>query len=405
MRKTQKKDYRFTLIILISFLGAFLLGTISYFYSNNYSGSGSMSGISGKSEADIALMAQEECNNSPDKNHCYPQFFYDLTKKTEHKRASLALIHLQKLNPQDTRGCHFIAHKISQAEVEKNPKNWENVLREVSPSLCTGGFLHGVLEVHAGYDPEFEINNETVTEICRNMIGLKSRFGERSCYHSMGHLLLMQKEGEIDPAVNQCDTIKYPNARYECLSGAFMETITQENLLAHGYVAKRDPWDREKALITEKLCSIYSGMAAKACWKEISFLYFAIHVSDPIGLYNECQTAPNQEMRDECFIYGAGNVVHTTRFDQKNLVKVCHQFPIENPLFRPCMTQIIGSLLTGSTDNLDKVLDLCDQTYDSFKQMCYPMILGVLQRNNESKSILEKACGNIPKDIRNQFCA
>lgn len=403
MKKLFKKESRFKLVLLIYFICAILVGGGASAILHAVSSYATTPKITKDSIEAIAVRAEENCSES-DKNQCYPQYFYELTKKNDIKLSIPVLSHLQKIDPQNSRGCHFIAHRMSQAEVEKNPQKWEKVLTEMSPSLCSGGFLHGVLEVHAGNDPDFEINNETVVNICGKMVGIKSKFGERSCFHSMGHLLLIQKSGEIEEAVSQCNTIAWVNARYECLSGAFMETITQENLLAHGYIKEKDNWDRNKAVATESLCGRYSGLPAKACWKEISFIYFAIHNSDPVGLYNECQAAPTQEMRNECFIYGAGNVVNTIRFNDDNLVNVCHQMLVDDPLFNSCMYQIIGSMLTTTTDNIDRALGLCGNAYENYKQKCYSLILGVLTRNNEDEKFIKNTCSSFPNYIKNNLC-
>jgi hypothetical protein len=404
MVRTYKQNPLFYLKILVVFIVAISLGMGAQVLFANNSSENNVPNIKKDNIEAIALRAEANCSNS-DKNQCYPQFFYELTQKNNIKLSMPVLFQLQKIDPQNSRGCHFIAHRMSQAEVEKNPKDWEKVIKEVSPSLCTGGFLHGVLEVHAGNDKSFEINNQTVMNICQNMIGSKNKFGERSCFHSMGHLLLMQKEGKIDEAVNQCNTIEFMNAKYECLSGAFMETITQENLLAHGFVTKKDAWDRDKATETESLCRKYTDLPAKACWKEISFIYFAIHKSDPAGLYKECQAAPTKDMQDECFIYGAGNVVNTIRFEDRNLVNTCHQLPIDNPLFNRCMSQIIGAMLTTTTDNLDRVLGLCSDSNPGYRVSCYSTLIGILERNNESKTLIRNACRDIPSDVKLQSCA
>ena len=220
-----------------------------------------------------SLEINNKCKDSIDKDHCYGEFFYIFTHKYNLADSVAILQNLQKINPEGTRGCHFMAHKISQAEVEKDPKQWLNIIKKVSPSMCTGGFLHGVLEAHVGDDPSFEINSTSVNYICENVLSYSS-FAQRSCAHNFGHLMLIQTNGSIPKAVDQCGKLNKLSFKYECLSGTFMENITMENLVAHAIEPKRLPWTEKRAGEIEILCSQYSDLQAKACWKELSYIYF-----------------------------------------------------------------------------------------------------------------------------------
>lgn len=345
------------------------------------------------------------CKSSSEKDQCFGSAFYKITKKSDSTFAIEVLKHLQKIDPQNANGCHFMAHKISQAEVEKNPKMWNKIIQDVSPSLCTGGFLHGVIEAHMATDSSFAINEQSFKSVCDSVYEKhRTWFAWRGCVHNMGHLMLVEQQGNIERAINACDKITHDGIRYECFSGTFMEKITSENLVAHGLLDNIPSWDMRLEKEMEDLCSKYSGTQARACWKVISYVYFATSSHNPTGLFGKCQRAPEKNMRDECFIYGAGNLVATTRFDQSNLKLVCHQFPRENPLFEPCMEQIIGSLLTSTTDNLDNTTKLCSNSYENYKQACYDFIINVLKRNKAPQSVAADACKSIPKNMQKKAC-
>lgn len=394
------KKLSFGVGLTILFLGSIFLG-------KNIAAS-TYEKIAPEPKLSVEMSAQridEECKGRIDNDQCFANAFYKLSQKNDSNFAVKTLLHLQEIDPQNTRGCHFTAHKISQAETEKDPNKWEEVIKKVSPTMCTGGFLHGVLESHVATDPDFTINENSITHICTDILnGTENRFAERSCAHNLGHLMIVQEEGKLQKAVEQCNKLKSDNFRYECLSGSFMETLTAENLMAHELIKVKPRWNIDLARSTEEVCSKYDGLAAQACWKEISYVYFAIRNSEPLGLYAECQRAPTKEMADGCYIYGAGNMVTGSNFKQENLITLCHQFAETDPMFPRCMDQTIGSMLTSTSSNLDKALTICSGTYENFRNGCYRRIKYFLGLTKVPQKVISNACSKFPQDIKSQIC-
>ena len=387
---TKHKLY-INIILLLLFLGALWVGRYS---ALNYSKKTTI-------EPEKILIDAKEINKKCDKktNHdeCFAREFYILAKKTNATYAISILTKLQELNPKNTRGCHVIAHKISQAQTEKDPQNWENTLKKVPTSMCTGGFMHGVLETHISTNPEFKINEKSITHICRGILKDASGgiFVERSCSHNLGHLLLVQNDNNLKQTIDTCNRIEDREFHYQCLSGSFMERLTADNLIAHDIITSKPQWNRALAQETEKICSTYIGQAERACWNELSYVYISLSNYEPHGLYSECQRAPSQERREDCYIYGAGNLVNTGRIKPENLTKICHFFSENNPAFNYCMVQTLSSLLLSTTDNLDKTINICEYTYDSYRHACYSQIIETLTDNGAATSILQKACSRI----------
>lgn len=348
----------------------------------------------------------EKCRRATEHEQCFAKAFYVLTQKHDPQYSVETLLSLQKIAPKYTRGCHFIAHKISQAQTEKNPELWEDVIKSVPPTLCTGGFLHGVLEAHLATDPEFKIDEKSITHICRNVLkeNTKNWFIENSCSHNLGHLMIIQEEGQLTKAVEKCEKIIDPTFHYECLSGTFMERLTAENLLAHKLIKTKPRWNVQMARDTEKVCAKFSGLAEKACWKELSYVYSSMHSHEPRALYKECQRAPAQDIRDECYIYGAGNMVSAGRFKPENLMSLCHDFVESGDMFKRCMQHTVGALLASTTDNLDRTLSICERTYQSYQTKCYSQIIYALAHNNAPQHLLRKTCAQMTREIRKQVC-
>ncbi len=401
-----KKSRNKHLSKLTTFIGITILFILSVFIGTNIKTlSQNISAKPVLSRLQEAEKIDDKCKLSGDLDHCYGNAFSQIAKKKGSDHAIKVLSSLQQVNPQNASGCHFIAHKISQAEVEKNPDKWMEIIGRVSPSNCTGGYLHGVLEAHMATDPSLTINEEAFKTVCDEVYAThKTWFAWRGCVHNMGHLMLVEQEGDIQTAVTSCNKISNEGMRFECLSGAFMERVTGENLVAHGLLNRTPSWDEPLAKSTEELCDKYSGMQARTCWKVISYVYFATSNHDPIGLHNKCQRAPTEQMQAECFIYGAGNMVVTTRFKPENLRTVCHQFPSGNQLFAPCMSQIIGSLLTSTTDNLDKTQELCSKTYESYRKSCFQKMISILAQNKVPINVIKNACSLVPNDMKPDSC-
>lgn len=335
---------------------------------------------------------------------CLNDQFYQLSKQTNLANATKVLFSLQKLNPEASTGCHLIAHRITQAETEKNPKAWKDILKKVSPSICTGGFLHGVLEVHERTDPGFNINDKTVSAICKELLS-DTATGERSCYHNMGHLMLIQTHADIDESVNECSKLSDSNASYECLSGAFMENLTSENLVAHGFLKTRVPWNNERAKQVEELCNKYQNTSAtKACWKELSYIFTTIHKQDPKELYKECQNAPEKSMSDECYVYGVGNIVNMPRIIKSDLINLCKPVQGDKKVFDYCMRQVVWTLVTSNTENTDRALNLCDVSPSGYKISCVHNIITYLQINKVKGTIIAQACDKISPFAKPKSC-
>lgn len=376
----------------------FLLLGFLYFKTQLFKSSPS----DGKIKAE-AIKINNECKKLTTIKSCYNEKFYKLSKNTDLDYSIEVLNTLQKINPQASTGCHLIAHRITQAETEKNPESWKEILQKVSPATCTGGFLHGVLEVHAQNDPKFTINNSTVDSICKDL--LSGTFtGERSCYHNMGHLMLIQTDADLNISIDNCQKLTGSLPSYECLSGAFMENLTAENLVAHGYLKERIPWTEERATEIEALCNTYEGQAAKACWKELSYIYTSIYKQDPKKLLDACNKAPEKTSRDECYVYGVGNIVNMPRVMNGNIINLCSGVKDDKSVFDYCMRQVVWTLVTSNTNNIDRAIKLCAAAPEKYKAECFYNIVDYLQMNKVDKSIINSTCDKITPSKRPDSC-
>lgn len=326
--------------------------------------------ISREPKLDAQTQAEQisaSCRSDKDPEKCYGTAFAALTAQENADFSVATLKIVQDLDPQNTLGCHLIAHYIASAETRKHPDAWLDILNSENPYLCTGGFLHGVLEAHTGTDTSFRITGETFPLICNQFDA--SNYGRISCYHALGHLLLAQEEGSIEQAISICGAAENQTVQYHCLSGVFMENITRLNLESHG-IAKRIPWDISHTAAMEKFCRTFTGNESRACWQELSYMFIAVSHTDPKGVYDLCRRAPNKDEADNCFIYGAGNMVVFRTFDPSLLSSVCEAYTGDHELFRRCTLQLIGSMTASSPKLVPRAKALCETTPEWFRISC-----------------------------------
>lgn len=346
---------------------------------------------------DQANLIFDTCKGLSYKEECYADEFGKLTKKTNMDFAKQTLLSLQDIDPVNSIGCHLIAHTIAISQVEKAPGAWMDLLRNQDFNFCTGGFLHGILEAHNRTDSNFRLTAKEFNLICSQV--KDKGVGMLSCNHNLGHILLAQEGGNIDRGIAVCDKIPNYSESFECLSGLFMENLTRLNLVVHG-IAERIPWDEENTREIEKLCLRYRGDTGRACWKEISYMYITINNADPVGLFNSCKRAPSKEMQDQCYIYGAGNMVVFSTFDEANLNEVCKVYKNGDPLYKTCIFQIIGSQMASSHMLSANVTNICDSTFELFKKDCFDYFSRTLSRSVINVKDKINICKNLPDDFR-----
>ncbi|MBI4084512.1 MAG: hypothetical protein HY431_01260 [Candidatus Levybacteria bacterium] len=381
--------------VLTVFLSALVLVlTIIYLYSFQLVKSSQKEkplGISSEVERFYAA-----CGRYSRKEQCYADGFYTLSQKTDLTFAKKVLVALQKKDPRGARGCHLISHKIAYAQMEKDPSKWKDLLSQQDPNFCTGGFMHGILEKHMQVDQKFALTADQFPVIC----SIVKEQGVLSCNHILGHLLLVETGGDIDYALSVCKNVVDNAARYECMSGVFMENLTRLNLIDHK-LAKPLPWNVENTKKIEALCLQHSGEQAEACWKEISYMYISMSNEDPAGLYEKCYGLSQKNFREACYIYGAGNMVVFSDFKASDLPRVCEPF-IEKDwgMYDKCLGQITGSMMASSPEFRDNVISVCASAARGSNSYCFRQIAYRLKRANLPDKQKRDYCQNAPVDYK-----
>jgi hypothetical protein len=201
------------------------------------------------------------------------------------------------------RGCHFKAHLTASVEMSTHPHDMSKVLSELPLDDCTGGYIMGVIEGYKKQNKNVKIDLQAAQSICREVKNsTKNEDSEEICMHTIGHLILVQKNGSVPEALAFCDTLN-SDFKYECYSGVFMENLYHHNMQNNEMSFKTD--DKIYA-VQQKLCHDQVGVVAMACWRELSHMIVVRENSNIIKVDEECEKAQDTFSREACTVHAKG---------------------------------------------------------------------------------------------------
>ena len=339
----------------------------------------------------------KNCRNNFKWMTCYIDKFTMLVRRHGFDDSVEILAKVQDIDER-TRACHLIAHKIVLSAVGKDAEKWEEILDKVDIHKCGYGFVHGILESRSQFDTSFVLSPSTIHNFCDDIESRKPGFGiYNSCMHIVGHVLLVEKDGNVDAAAETCGELR-EQGQVACFAGLFMENFTRENLELHG-IATRVPWDEELRNTQEKLCKSYSGYAGLGCWIEISYLYNALHPYNPQMLFRDCGRAPTIEYQDACYLHGVKTLlIFREPASNAYMISLCEPYR-NTSSYENCTYKVANGLIRTSTKLTDKALHYCNLLEDSRKKNCYANIGNVL-KTIVSKEEQKTLCTSTPTMYR-----
>ncbi len=300
---------------------------------------------------------------------CYQS---ELTKIAKSRGVKYVIETLKLLHTQApvTRSCHAMSHKISW-EAVPDKFDWKTLTEGIDPNICSGGFIHGMLEGAASQDANFELNEESFSKICNSY---QDEYNQGSCIHVLGHFLMVESEGKLNKPVEICNNLKLTNSS-ECFAGVFMEHFSQQNLILHGLVQTKPTWDQDFAQKMAELCNTYPNQSGKSCWEQMGPLLGFIYDKNPQVVYNDCQKAPTPEHAAGCYRSAAIMIVlNTDNTDYINTVCDPYKSVKER---EKCAQNSVTNLLRESSQNLSKARDFCNHSEAVDRNYC----LGLINEN------------------------
>ncbi len=355
--------------------------------------------LSDKAEAMAKTVGEyclENANLSKGKENCYSEEFKKIAEKNGPEFSFQVLNSLQRTD-RDAIGCHLISHGIGWGSFKREPNNWRTLVQNM-PTICNYGAIHGVLESYILSLPEKSLSRETIPTIC-------GETPRADCNHIVGHLLLVQTEAKVDPALDLCEVFKNnPRQNEFCISGVFMEFQTALNLIDHDLVPRS--WLNWPARLDEleKMCRSYQGKQAEGCWEEIVHVALAKFNNDPKKIFDLCSSAQVPEGAKKCKRHSLGIMGASKNFYLPDLKSICMIPQKNDPGFEgECYPNMVASALSTIPTMVPDAVDFCNSLEDKFQKSCFSMI-GMMSHSNPGiKEALPLACKEAPENMRN-FC-
>lgn len=321
------------------------------------------------SEQKAALQMKNACAGKLD---CYKEEFRKLAEVKSFEETQGTLLALQKIDLATAGDCHIIAHVIARVETDKDFSKWKELLNDQDPQLCSGGFIHGIVEEYMHKVSKGQIDNKLISEVCG---AVRAVLGEWNCLHILGHLILLQETDNVPAALAICDTVPVKREAYYCYIGVFMEHNTKLNLINHGII-KTYKLTEKDAIDTEKLCmGLQAEESAVACWSEMSRVYLTIFHNDAQKAINACDKAPRDIYRQNCKKFISAFWLFTGNDRVANMKKACSYFKELDIEWKNCISVTTSVLIDSSIEYAPDVIKYCGDINYQFRESCF-MVVG-----------------------------
>lgn len=312
-----------------------------------------------------AMMIGAKCSSE---RTCYEEKFKVLARTKGLIFAEQTLYKLWDPEPT-TRRCHLLAHIISKEALRKNPEKWEEYFTTVDYDTCAAGFMHGLMESYLSNNPNLELTPEVANELCSR----GEQYRKNNCFHGIGHLLMLYSDGNIDPALDNCENMGLKEELGQrCYTGVFMEDSFPISLVEHGIRTKLpERHNPEFVKKQEMRCRRFENPQSVACWIDMAENFVAFH-NDPQKVYNACFKAPGQLEKQECFLRAAGIFAIQPDYSSPDkLASVCRPYVKDPELYKKCIGRMISSLLYYSLKFIDRGNSLCSSIEEWHHQDCF----------------------------------
>lgn len=340
-----------------------------------------------------ALAACGNQSGQANKESCYSNFFMQVAEEHDAVFAFRTLNELQRVDP-DAIGCHFIGHGIGYGTYKKNPANWQNDFREISQE-CTYGAMHGVLELAISDLPD-GLTRELLPTICGDT-------PRGDCNHIIGHLTLLEAEGDISEALTYCDVLTDGLQREFCESGVFMEHMTAFNLISHGLADESYLDWAGRVDGVRDLCNTFGGSNGVQCWKEIAHMVVVSEAGNAQKVFDYCNTAPTSASRFECRNHSIGILAAGLNFDYRKTPRICDAKQNELWFKEICYVGIVTSALSTLPDSVPDAIKYCENLDGEYRSACFSGIGNIIGFNTfYDFDNPEELCESAPDEYRHQ---
>ncbi|HUQ85823.1 MAG TPA: hypothetical protein VM077_05860 [Candidatus Limnocylindrales bacterium] len=237
------------------------------------------------------IKIQKECSQD---QICFTKQIQNLVHAQGYKHASLVLSDLVSNQDPKLKDCHLMAHGIGRGIFEANKNDWRTIIGDVD-FMCNYGIPHGIIESYLLSLKEGSISDTSILKgVCPKDVHL-------SCYHVIGHILVLDNAGNVDNALDKCDIFQTSQVE-NCYDGAFMENTYNSLSLEHGLIEKKyiKPFSvRIPELV--QFCNKF-GITTRnvICFREIARAGLIANKYNLESALRVCDQALKPEAKEEC---------------------------------------------------------------------------------------------------------
>ena len=332
--------------------------------------------------SEVSKMAGEifsECKKSNSWHECY-KVELSKTTKTYGLKTGTEILNLVQAQDPNSRNCHVISHFMSREAIKRNPNNLDQLLDELDVNACGSGFLHGVLEAYVGMHPALKIE-DFANEVCNR----GTEYKKRMCAHFIGHVFLLNTEGDLQLAVGLCHKLQ-DAWLFDCLDGAFMEDHQKLALVEHE-VAKQPVLNDEYIKQMENTCAKFKQRAElMACWTEMAEMYAHTYGYDAEIIYKNCLRA--KDLQDQRACYGKGVVVMAIYMgfeSEQKIQSLCKHYKTSPQDEQWCVSSVLSALIYYSPKFVDRGITACGLVSPDLQAWCFEKL------KNELKTVMPDA--------------
>lgn len=311
------------------------------------------------------------------KERCLISEFDKVSKKYDLKTSAEILKKLKSID-SDANYCHNIAHRIVRNEVNKDPKNWTNLLKDMDVASCSEGYFHGLIEGYMGVDPEFTLTPSTMSDLCKKVEQQVPQEFQgaafKGCIHTASHLLLVAQLGDVNKSLDICRGFG-KDMHLECASGVFMEDAQRPNLETHGFKSRVELGFQD-ANYYINYCNNFKDEEHTACWVNNSWIFYRLGKSDPEDMYSNCRQALSDEAFIRCYASGEAFFAvlnYTGNHQGAKKIDYCHKIE-DKEKYQWCSQYVLDLMLRSGDYYNEFAYQYCDLINSEYQDKCVKFV-------------------------------
>lgn len=241
--------------------------------------------------------------------------------------------------------CHGLVHTIGRAAYEKY-KIFDQAL-VFEDNTCGSGYIHGVIEARLA--KATDVFSE-LQSLCKDNSG--------TCYHGVGHGLMLYTSNNVPASLAYCDTIKHDQGRLFCSEGVFMENFNTDTALhPSDFLKPNDPFFP---------CGEQNAVYKGTCYFYAPDYYLNLHPKEFSSALKWCESA--EEGFQLICLNGLGSRMMKRNITQpKEVEKVCNQV---DPTRRTYCIDGMASYYLVHHYSLEKGKEMCGTLETANREAC-----------------------------------